>query len=122
MLFIVWGVTLLYALIRPAKRAWIELLWLAAALLALLPLLNSFTTERNLLNSILAGDWLFAGFDLTCLAFAGLHACLAIRTQQHRPKVRAAIIKPKATPPAGKELRSNAVRDGHAATTAEPRP
>ena len=100
LLFIVWGATLLYALLRPAKRAWIELLWLAAALLILLPLLNGITTDRGLLQSLAAGDWLFAGFDLTLLAFGGLHALLAIRTQRHQPKGRQAVRKSKPAPQA----------------------
>ena len=86
--FIVWGATLFYALVRPAKRAWIELLWLAAALLVLLPVVNGLTTGRNLLHSIAVGDWVFAGFDLTLLAFGGLHAVLAVRAQRHQPKAR----------------------------------
>src|SRR5690606_10048460 len=98
LLFIVWGATLAYALVRPAKRAWTELLWLAAALLTLLPLLNGLTTERNLLRSIVTGDWVFAGFDLTLLAFGGLHALLAIRVRRHRPKTRPAMRKPKPAP------------------------
>jgi uncharacterized iron-regulated membrane protein len=86
--FMVWGATLLYAMLRPAKRGWIELLWLAAALLLALPILNAMTTDRGLWNSIAAGDWVFAGFDLAMLAFAALHAWLAIRTARHRPKVK----------------------------------
>lgn len=99
LLFIVWGAALAYALLRPAKRAWIELLWLAAALLALLPLLNGLTTERNLLHSIAAGDWVFTGFELTVLAFGGLHALLAVRVRRHQPKTRPAPRKSKLAPP-----------------------
>lgn len=81
--FIVWGATLVYALLRPSKRAWVELLWLAAALLLLLPLVNSWTTGRGLLGSTAAADWLFVGFDLALLAFGGLHVLLALRTRRH---------------------------------------
>ncbi|CAG9193490.1 Putative iron-regulated membrane protein [Paraburkholderia tropica] len=88
--FAVWAATLLYALVRPAKRAWIELLWLAAALLALLPVLNAFTTERPFWRSLAQGDLVFAGFDLMMWAFAALHAVLAWRTANHRPRVKAA--------------------------------
>ena len=45
---IVWGAALLHALMRPAKRAWLEQLWAAAAALALLPVLGAFTTDRPL--------------------------------------------------------------------------
>ncbi|WP_260853902.1 PepSY-associated TM helix domain-containing protein [Paraburkholderia sp. BCC1886] len=86
--FIVWGVTLLYAVLRPAKRAWIELLWIAAALLALLPVLNALTTQRPLWRSVMDGDWVFVGFDLMMWAAALLHAALALRVTRHagRPK------------------------------------
>lgn len=87
--FAIWAATLLYALVRPAKRAWIELLWLAAALLALLPVLNALTTQRPLWFSVANGDWVYAGFDLMMWALAALHAILAVRTARHRPRVKA---------------------------------
>ena len=96
--FLVWAATLLYAVVRPAKRAWIELLWLATALLALLPVLNAFTTERPLWRSVAAGDWVFAGLDLMCWALAALHAMLALRAARHRP--RAAKARPGRAAPA----------------------
>ncbi|MDR0227345.1 MAG: PepSY domain-containing protein [Burkholderiaceae bacterium] len=88
-MFIVWGATLAWALARPARRAWVELLWAGAAALALLPLLNALTTERGLLHSLRDGDWVFAGMDLALLALAGLHALLAVRTLRHKPKAKA---------------------------------
>lgn len=88
--FIVWAGALAWALMRPAKRAWVELLWLAAILLALLPLLNEIVTDRGVVRSLMRGDWLFAGFDLTLLIFAGLHAGLAVRTARHRPRAKPA--------------------------------
>lgn len=88
--FAIWAATLLYALARPAKRAWIELLWCAAALLALLPVLNAITTQRPFWHSVAVGDWVYAGFDLMMWAFAALHAALAVRTARHRPRVKAA--------------------------------
>jgi uncharacterized iron-regulated membrane protein len=75
-LFIVWGLMLLYAAVRPARRAWIEQLWIAAAAVGLLPLVNFLTTDRHLGVTIPAGDWELAGIDLTaavfglCFAFA----------------------------------------------------
>jgi len=102
--FIVWGATLAWALLRPARRAWIELLWTGAAALALLPVLNALTTDRGLLASLRAGDWIFAGLELTLLALAALHVALAIRTARHKPKLRpqrqaAAARRPAAPPP-----------------------
>jgi uncharacterized iron-regulated membrane protein len=90
--FIAWALTLVHALLRPAKQAWVEQLWLATGLLALLPLLNALTTGRPLWRSLTEGDWVFAGVDLMLCALASLHAMLAIRTQRHR----------LATKPAGK--------------------
>lgn len=84
--FIAWAATLLYALLRPARKAWIELLWMAAALLALLPVLNALTTDRGPWRSIVEADWVFVGFDLMLWAFAALHAVLAMRTARHRPQ------------------------------------
>ncbi|MFX5743248.1 PepSY domain-containing protein, partial [Acinetobacter baumannii] len=50
--FAVWALTLAHAVLRPAKAAWIEQLWAAAALLALLPVLNAVTTDRPLWHSL----------------------------------------------------------------------
>ncbi|ALS62710.1 PepSY-associated TM helix domain-containing protein [Pandoraea norimbergensis] len=92
----VWAATLLYALVRPAKRAWVELLWIAAAVLALLPIANALTTSRGLWHSLAAGDWAFAGVDLMLWVFAALHAWLAVRTARHRPKTKPVRRKPAA--------------------------
>jgi uncharacterized iron-regulated membrane protein len=86
--FIVWALMLLHAVLRPAKRAWVEQLTLGAALLALLPVLNAFTTQRPLWHSLAQGDWVFAGYDLTLWALAGLLAMLAVRAARHQPRAR----------------------------------
>ena len=78
--FIVWALTLLHALVRPARSAWVEQLWAASALLFLLPVLNALTTQRPLWHSLVEGDWIFAGMDIMCWALALLHAVLAMRT------------------------------------------
>jgi len=87
--FIVWAATLLHAVLRPAKAAWIEQLWVAAALLALLPILNAITTQRPLWHSLAQGDWIFAGIDLMCWVLAALHVVLALRTARHQVRVPA---------------------------------
>ena len=87
-MFIAWGASLLWAFARPAKKAWIELLWAGAVVLALLPLINAFTTDRPLWTSLGAGDWVFTGLELTLLALAAAHAWLAVRTKRHQPKAR----------------------------------
>jgi hypothetical protein len=78
--FIVWGLALLHALLRPVKAAWVEQLWTASVLLFLLPVLNALTTQRPLWRSLAEGDWVFIGMDIMCWALALLHAVLAIRT------------------------------------------
>ncbi len=66
--FLAWAAALLHAPLRPSRRAWAEQLWAGAALYALLPLLNAATAAGHLGNSLPAGNWLLAGFDLTALA------------------------------------------------------
>ena len=92
--FIVWALTLVHAVLRPAKKAWVEQLGLAAVTLALLPLLSALMTERPLWRSLGDGDWIFIGVDLMLWALAGLHALLAIRVARHGVSVQPA--KPKA--------------------------
>ena len=84
-MFIIWGLTFFYAVVRPLDRAWLELCWIATAACALLPLLNALTTHRHLGVSIPSGDWVFAGFDLLALAAGLFFACIAvmIRRKQH---------------------------------------
>jgi uncharacterized iron-regulated membrane protein len=73
-LLLAWLAAALYPSFRPARRAWIEQLGLAALLFLLLPVLNALTTGRHLLDAIPRGDWTMAGFDMTTagigLAFA----------------------------------------------------
>ena len=84
--FIVWALALAHAVLRPPRRAWIELFALGAAALALLPVLNALTTDRPLWRSLAQGDWAFAGVELVGLAFAALLAGLARRVARHRFK------------------------------------
>ncbi len=106
--FAVWGASFLFVLARPAKRAWIESLWLAAAMLALVPVLDVFTTQRPLWRSIAQGDRVFAGFELMMWVFAALHAILAVRVRRHRPRVKAATARSHVGHP-----RANARRKTH---------
>jgi uncharacterized iron-regulated membrane protein len=88
--FILWALALAHAVLRSVRKAWIEQLWSAATLLALLPVLNAIMTQRPLWHSLAEGDWVFAGMDLMCGALAVLHAVLAIRAARHRLGYRAA--------------------------------
>ena len=74
--FAVWGLSLVYAFLFQ-HRKWRDLLAAAAATLALVPVVNALTTSRHLGMSLPAGDWVMAGFDLTCLAGALLLAWMA---------------------------------------------
>ncbi|MEA5162697.1 PepSY-associated TM helix domain-containing protein [Cereibacter johrii] len=76
-LFLGWGWALLWASVRPLKRAWIDLCRLAAAACLAIPLVNALTTERHLGASLPAGDWALAGFDLSMLGFAAGFALIA---------------------------------------------
>ncbi|MEM1176965.1 MAG: PepSY-associated TM helix domain-containing protein [Acidobacteriota bacterium] len=76
-LFITWGLCLLYPLTRPRLAAWRELAWLGAGAFAALPVINAATTEVHLINSLRAGDWVLASFDLTALAFGLIFALTA---------------------------------------------
>ncbi|WP_369624474.1 PepSY-associated TM helix domain-containing protein [Marinobacterium sp. BA1] len=86
-LFLIWGEALIYAFFRCSdlkgcRKAWVELLWLAAAAFALLPLINALTTDKHLLNTVAAGDWVLAGFDLTMLALGLAFGYMAIKVKR----------------------------------------
>lgn len=84
-MFWVWfGVAAISAL-RPVRRAWMETLALAALAFAALPVVNAFTTDRGLVQSLIAGDGLFVSFDIAMLAAASLCGFAAWRS---RPTLR----------------------------------
>jgi uncharacterized iron-regulated membrane protein len=86
-LFAAWLLTLTYALLRgDFAHAWRDVLWAAAALLALLPLLNAVSGGLSLPQAIAQGRWALAGFDL--LAFAFACALLALGRRIVRPRTR----------------------------------
>jgi len=107
--FLAWGLSLLHAGLRQARKAWLEQLWLAVALLALLPLVNVVTTDRPLWHSLASGDWVFAGMDLMLWALAAAHAALAVRIARHRGRAPKAFgasarsVAPRAAAPAAGE-------------------
>lgn len=81
--FAVWLAAGLHAAIRPRRAAWREQLWIAAVLLAAVPVVNAITTGRGLPATLMSGDWVFAGFDLTALATAALFAMSAVYYAKH---------------------------------------
>ncbi|WP_339533120.1 PepSY-associated TM helix domain-containing protein [Pseudomonas mucidolens] len=82
--FIAWGLTLLHAMLRRGRRAWIEQLGFGALLFAGVPLLNALTTSEHLGVSLAKGDWSMAGFDLTCLGSGAFLAWAAWKMRQRR--------------------------------------
>ena len=76
--FAAWLVAGLHAALRPQRAAWHEQIWIAAAVFAAVPLVNASTTGRGLPASLISGDWVFAGFDLTAMATAALFAVSAV--------------------------------------------
>lgn len=76
-LFITWAWVILFGLLRPEKRAWIEVLSFSALAFGLLPVLNALKTDRHLGVTIPAGDWGLAGFDLSMLALGAIFAAIA---------------------------------------------
>ncbi len=94
-LFALWLGTLFYALGRPLRRAWIELLWASCFAFAAVPVLNALTTGRGLPVSLVRGDWVFAGFDLTMLGLAAVFAFTARKVQRRlRPVASAPVLQP----------------------------
>ena len=90
-LFAVWLASLFYALGRPLRRAWIEMLWATAGLFTLIPLLNAVTTDRHLGVSIIQRDWVVAGFDLTMFALGAAYAYIAAKvTRRLKPQLPSA--------------------------------
>jgi uncharacterized iron-regulated membrane protein len=79
--FLAWGLSLVHAVLRPGRKAWIEQLTLGAALFVAVPLINALTTPWNLGATLIQHDWALAGFDLTCLA-TGLFLGWAARKMQ----------------------------------------
>jgi hypothetical protein len=93
--FIAWGVSLVYAFLLQ-RRKWRDLLAIAAIALALVPVVNALTTERHLGVSLPQGDWVMAGFDLTCLASALLFGWMARKAARARTAPARTAGKPRA--------------------------
>lgn len=72
--FAVWGATLVHALLRAWRRAWVEQLAGIAALCLLLPAINVLTTGDQFVAALLRGDGESAGVELVAIAFGLLCA------------------------------------------------
>lgn len=93
--FVAWGLSLVYAFLVQ-RRKWQDLLAVAAAALALVPVVNALTTHRHLGVSLPQGDWVMAGFDLTCLASALFFAWMARKAARARKAPARSAGKPRA--------------------------
>ncbi|MCV2219208.1 PepSY-associated TM helix domain-containing protein [Thauera sp. Sel9] len=96
--FSVWGLTLIHALFRRHKQAWIEQLVAAGTLFAALPLLNALSGGMHLGYSLANGQWQVAGFDLTALACGLLLFFTARGVIRHVPRARPNKARPAKTP------------------------
>lgn len=93
--FSAWGLSMLWALWcvarHPQRANWSALLGMAGGTWAALPLLNALTTDAHLGTTLLAGDWQWAGMDLSFLATGMLLCALAWRVRPvHTPPSLAA--------------------------------
>lgn len=88
-LFITWGIMLISPLLLAKKYShltlWVNQLALAAALFLLLPVVNTLMSDKNLVTSLLYGDNVLAGFDITMIVF-GL--CFAYTAKDLRKKIK----------------------------------
>lgn len=82
--FIAWLLTLVYAMIRSNRQAWLELLVLATAAFALLPIVNLLTGGQAIWNSIMHGQWMIASFDLAMWALAILFWFAFKKVKNHK--------------------------------------
>lgn len=89
-MYLTFAAMLLYPVWRELEKAWVELLWIAAASYVLLPVVNALTTRRHLGTTLVEGDWIMAGFDLTALATGVIFAIFALRLQRKAARKLAA--------------------------------
>ncbi|CAM4130186.1 PepSY-associated TM helix domain-containing protein [Acinetobacter pragensis] len=82
--FIVWLITLIYAMFRTHRQAWLELLAFAAAAFALLPVINFMTGGQALWNSIAHGQGMIASFDLAMWLMAILFSYSFYKVKKHK--------------------------------------
>lgn len=86
--FIAWLLCLIHPLFRRHKQAWLDQLWVGAALFACLPLFSAGLEHSHLLASLVRGQWLLAGMDLTLLASALVLGYAAWKLKRHQPLQR----------------------------------
>lgn len=82
--FIVWLLTLIYAIIRSNRQAWLELLVLATVAFALLPIINFLTGGQTIWNTVLNAQWMIASFDLAMWVLAILFWFAFKKVKNHK--------------------------------------
>jgi uncharacterized iron-regulated membrane protein len=82
-MFLSLATLLVFPVFRPVMRAWVESLWVAAALYLLLPVVNALTTQRHLGVTVSHGAWDLAGVDLTAIALGVCFAVAALKVRRH---------------------------------------
>lgn len=79
-----WLFSLLYAIFRNHRQAWLELLFLSSLVYAGLPVLNLVTGGQPLWHSIANGQWMIASFDLMTWVLAGFFYLAYRKVKQHK--------------------------------------
>jgi hypothetical protein len=79
-----WLFSLLYAMFRNHRQAWLELLFLSSLVYAGLPVLNLVTGGQPLWHSIANGQWMIASFDLMTWVLAGFFYLAYRKVKQHK--------------------------------------
>ncbi len=88
-LFIVWGLSLLFVLVRQPRSSWIALLQLTGGLFLAVPVFNLLAFDQNLLSPFRNGDWLPAGVDLCLIVVGAGLIATAKRVAKFVPKPKA---------------------------------
>lgn len=97
--FITWLVVLIYAMLRPHRQAWLELLVVASVAFALLPLINPLTGGQGLWNTLPNGQWVIASFDLAMWLLALIFILSWRKVKNHQGLT----VKKSAKTPAGEQ-------------------
>lgn len=82
--FIVWVMTLIYAVVRTHRQAWLELLMVATVAFALLPIINPLTGGQALWHTMANGQWVIATFDLAMWVLAVIFFCAFRKVKNHQ--------------------------------------
>lgn len=82
--FIVWLITFIYPMFCTHRQAWLELLAVASALYALLPIVNFMTGGQPLWNTVVHGQWMIASFDIAMWLLAILFAYSFYKVKNHK--------------------------------------